>query len=927
MKSANSVSKYLLGLALGSTVLIGACDDTASNTSPPVADGGGFDTGVATDGGADTGVPGAAVDVHIPGLTAPVRAIYDEYGFLHISGKTDEDAFAAVGYFHAANRFFFMDFLRNAIRGTLGKMISAPGIVDRDVTSRTFFATPQGDPLPEKLVSQFDPVTKSAVDAYARGVNAWLADMRARRNGASLTPEYATLSTDIRDWEPADSMAVALYSLNDLSNNADSEVTLGRVAQKAAALPIPAKAGVAKTLSDLFLDFRATFDAYTIPAAKTPIAALDKTKKGLRKNGKPAPSGGRAPDVQELLADANRRLQTLPGASASRVAGDTGSNNWVIAGNRATGGRPLLANDPHLSLTNPSIWFPVEIDGKTGGTGKYHAAGGSFPGLPSIQTGHNESIAWGVTVAYWDLADVYLETLASASSVMFNGAPVNIVTKQVDFIDQGKKVTKTLAWVPHHGPIVSLDAGAGTAVTVRWVGHGGSTDAQAFLGLGLAGSIEEAKTALGFVTTANQNFIVADKAGKIGYFPYAKVPIRSWAGPIQQGKSPFLPMTGDGTREWGAPVAVADIPQIQDPPAGFIATANADITGDTANGSGLPATPATQPVQSVSRAEGTRLKRILDVITATGATNTVESMRLLQGDTKSLIAERIVPRLTAAAAAAPEGGFAPAAAATAAVVAALNAYQTGGTYTCPTGLDGLDSYTSPKTAAVDVARDSVGCATFHTALYALFEGAFGDELNDPGVALGKVAEGNMIPVLMRALANDVPTAGELFWLDGNAGHTTTRTEILQRAITKAGVVLASYGAASDDWRWGKMHTLTLRSPLSQPSIRLYDSDTYATAGGLFTVNVANPLSVSLTDLGQTGRQRFAHSNGPSIRTLIEVGTDTPHMKVTLPGGEDLHRDSKFYNNMVPRWASNTPVDFAFGAGAVKNIAVDISVKP
>jgi penicillin amidase len=385
----------------------------------------------------------------------------------------------------------------------------------------------------------------------------------------------------------------------------------------------------------------------------------------------------------------------------------------------------------------------------------------------------------------------------------------------------------------------------------------------------------------------------------------------------------------------GARGAVADIPQVQDPAAGFIATANGDITGATKNSSavapyGLPANPATQPVQSVSRAEGTRLQRILESITATGAANTVESMRLLQGDTKSLIAARIVPRLTAAAAAAPEGGFAPADAATVAVVAALNAYQTGGTYTCPTGLDGLDSYTSPKTAAVDVARDSVGCAAFHTALYALFEGAFGDELNDPGVALGGAAEGNMIPVLMRALDHDLPaTAGETFWVDNTLlpGHVTTRTEILQRAITKAGVVLASYGAASDDWRWGKMHTLTLRSPLSQPGIRLYDSDTYATAGGLFTVNVANPVKVSLTDLGPTGRQRFAHSNGPSIRTLIEVGTDTPHMKVTLPGGQDLHRDSKFYNNMVPRWASNTPVDFAFGAGAVKTIAVDISVKP
>ena len=924
MKPARSLSKSVLGMALCSVVIAACTDDNNNAVTPtPIAEAG-VDTGVAVDGGSDTSVPGTGVDLHIPGLTAPVHAVYDEFGFLHVSGKTDEDAFAAVGYFHAANRFFFMDFLRNAIRGTLGKMISAPGVVDQDVTSRTFFATPQGDPLPEKLVSQFDAPTKAALDAYSRGVNAWLADMRASRNGASLTPEYNVVSRDIRDWEPADSMAVALFSLNDLSNNAAAEITLGRVGQIAAGIA-GTKPAVAKALQDLYLDFRPTFDAYTIPAANTPFASLDKPKKGFRKGMNRRPFARPGSDVRELLAAANKRLETLPGA-ASKSAGDTGSNNWVIAGSRATNGRPLLANDPHLALTNPSIWFPVEIDGKTGGTGTYHAAGGSFPGLPTIQTGHNESIAWGVTVAYWDLSDVYLETLTSASTVNFNGASVAIVTKNVDFIDQGKKVTKTLAWVPHHGPIVSLDAMAGTAVTIRWRGHDGSTDAQGFLGLGRAGSIDEAKAALANITTANQNFIIADKAGKIGYFPYSKVPIRSWAAPAP-GSSPFFPLPGDGTREWGAPVALADIPQVQDPAAGFIATANGDITGAFKTGDPLTPAPGNKPIQTTARAEGTRIQRVLESITATGAANTIETMRMLQGDTKSLIAATIVPRLTAAAAAGPEGGF-TLDAATTAVVTALQNYQAGGTYTCPSGLDGLDPFTSPKIAAADVARDSIGCAAFHAALYALFEAAFGDELSDPAVALGSASSipSNTIPVLMRSLRSDTYNpASETFWIDGRVtDHTTTRTEILQRALTKAGPVLAPLGGI-DDWRWGKIHALTLRGLL--PGTHLFDSATYAIPGGLFTVDVASPESVNLDDNSPTNRLRFSSGHGPSIRTLIEVGTDGPHMKIQLPGGEDLHRESPFYNNMVARWVANTPVDFAFGAGAVKTPAVDLQVKP
>jgi penicillin amidase len=635
------------------------------------------------------------------------------------------------------------------------------------------------------------------------------------------------------------------------------------------------------------------------------------------------PFAAYSPAVQQVLASASARLATLPGALPSRGTGDHGSNNWVISGSRTTNGRPLVANDPHLALTNPSIWFPIEIDSKSnGGTGKFHAAGGSFPGSPTVQTGHNDAIAWGVTVTYWDLSDVYLETLTKGgTAVSFNGADVDLVTKNVDFFDQGKMVSRKLTWVPHHGPIVSVNAAAGTAVSVRWRGHDGSTDVQAFFELDRAGSIAEAKTALANITTANQNFVIADKSGKIGYFPYAKVPKRPWASSAP-GSSPFFPLTGNGTREWGEPVALSDIPQLEDPVAGFIATANTDMNGASMDGDPLNAPwTSNQPIQTVSRAEGTRLQRILQSIVATGKANTIETMRLLQGDTRSLIAATVVPRLTAAAA---EGGvvLSPQ---TQLVVNALTAWQTAGLYTCPTGLDGIGPKT-PKAADVAVARESVGCAAFHVALYALIDAAFGDELKDPAVALGGASPNNTIPVLMRSLRNDLyDPASETFWQDiTTTDHVTTRSEILQRALVTAGQVLSQLGQ-SDDWRWGKLHTLRLASPLSQPGFTTYDSDVYATPGGLFTVNVANPSSVNLSSGVASKQIDFSESSGPSIRTLIEVGTDSPHMKVSLPGGSDLHRKSKFYNNMVPNWLANTPVDFAFGPGAVKNVAADITV--
>jgi penicillin amidase len=912
MKHRPEVPNIVLGLAIAS-LAASACTEGSSHDQTVLLP--------------DAGPPAPSSQLTIPGLSAPVRAAYDEYGFLHISGHSDEDAFAALGYFHAANRFFLMDFLRHAIRGTLATLISAPGIVERDVMSRTFFATRQGDPLPERLVAQFDAATAAVYEAYTRGVNAWLADMRAERNGATLTAEYAALSHDIRDWQSADSAAVALFSLNDLSNFADVDVQLGQVAQKAQALA-SSKPAVAKTLQDLFLDFRPAFDAYTLPAANQPLALQNKSKWQSVPGFAASPLHANGPQgLAQLLAAASQKLAALPGLATGRTHADVGSNNWVIAGSRAAGGRPLLANDPHLQLSNPSVWFPVEIDGKTSGTGQYHAAGGSFPGIPAVQIGHNESIAWGTTVAYWDLADVYLEQLTSEATVLFNGASVPIVTRVVDFVDQGAQVSRTLAWVPQHGPIVALDAARGSAVTIRWRGHDGSTDARGFLELGRASSVAEARAALAHLTVADQNFVVADSSGEIGYFPYSEVPIRAWAGPTPGSDSPFFPLPGDGTREWGPAVALADLPQLQDPVSGFIATANGDITGASQLGDPLTPAPGAGPIQSVARAEGTRLQRILDAIAATGTGNTLETMRLLQGDTKSLVAQTVVPRLIAAAGAAPEAGFTPDAPPTREIVAALAAYQAAGTYSCPTGLDGLDPFDAPSSRDATEATEAIGCAAFHTALYALFDAAFGDELKDPEVGLGSALTTNMVPVLLRSLRNDsYDPASETFWFDENADHPTTRTEILQRALSKAGAVLATYGA-SDDWRWGRMHALTLKSPLSQPNLTAFDSGPYATPGGVLTVNVATPSSVDLNDTSPAARLRFAHTTGPSIRMLVELGADSPHMQISLPGGTDLHRESNFYNNLLPRWQSNTPVDFAFGAGALTSPALELELEP
>lgn len=843
-----------------------------------------------TGAGGGGGAGGGSSGVEIPGLSAGVHAVYDQNGILHLSCAADDDCFATLGYFHASNRFFFMDFVRNLVRGKLGKLVKAGDtVLSQDYENRQWFATTQGEPLEEKLYADASPEVRGHLDAYTRGVNAWIDDMRKGENGATLTTEYDFLyivKENIRDWEAPDSAAVGLYVMNDLSNNSAAELA------QAAAAPSFAPALAA----DLFSP-KPVFDAFTVTAANgpAPTSAVD--------DGKWAAFG-------PMLRDASARMDRIGGGSALRAAGETGSNNWVLSPSRTTNGHALLSNDPHLGLTNPSIWFPVELDAVSDGTGSYHVAGSTFPGVPAVLLGHNEHIAWGATVTYYDLADEYLETLsADGKSVIFNASEVPIVEKTFTFDDASTNtpVQKTFRWVPHHGPIVSEDAANGTAISIRWRGHDGGTDLDAFFGLGLAKSADEARLALEKVSVASQNFVVVDTDGDIGWYPYAKVPSRPWATPAL---GPWLPLPGDGTAEWGAPVPIADLPQLTNPPNGAIATANADMTGASADGD--ITNDGQAAMQAWSKADGTREQRILDLLDQGGNAHTVDTMHALQGDTYSLYGSFVVPLVLAA-----ENGQ-TLTADEQAVVDALTAWQ----LTCPTGLVGSDPVMATDSADPDETAESIGCSAFHATFFSIVDAALADEYAAATVDLDSSA----MLLVARALKDPASIAsGDLLWDDVSTSPAVeTRDDVLRKAVSTAAQFLAISGAPNT-WRWGRLHTLTLRSIYDSFGFATYNEGPYAAPGGLFTVNVANPRVRTLPEAGKPWD--FAFGSGPSIRFVVEAGPDRPHMSYELPGGSDLHRESPFYNNLMENWLVNKPIEFLFGKGAVTNPAVEVDVNP
>ena len=497
-----------------------------------------------------------------------------------------------------------------------------------------------------------------------------------------------------------------------------------------------------------------------------------------------------------------------------------------------------------------------------------------------------------------------VQTCALPISVIFNGAPVAIENVDYTFEVAGAApVTSTFQYVPHHGPIIAIDEDAGTALSVRWTGHDADTDVNFFLGLATSATVEDARDALHQVTTAGQNFVVIDRGGNIGWFPYMRLPTRPWLA-TQPELAPFLPLPGTGEAEWGPPIPYEDLPQALNPEAGFLATANNDMTGalqdgDETNGD-LPY------IQGVVD-EGYRHQRITQLLGARGD-HDLASMESIQSDVHSLLGEALVPEILALVNRddlAPDGQ---------AVYDAMTDWQ-GADFECRTGIAG----TAPDGPAdPDTAVSARGCLAFHATWGRLRDLVFGDELEAAGVDAPAQPS-----ALIFLLTED--SFNQAYWDDVSTAATIeTPAQIIATAIDGSGAFLREELGEPDAWLWGRLHTLRLTADLFNLLTDEFDSDTYTNDGGLFTVDVANPRNEIRDDYTQTA--------GPSMRLACQASEDGVGCTIELPGGQRHLRDSRFYtsgsNSMLPQWLANQPVPLIFSIDEAASAAVEtVHVEP
>lgn len=516
--------------------------------------------------------------IALQGLSRPVDVLRDRHGIPHIYAEAEWDAYFALGFVHAQDRLFQMDFARRIGQGRLSELLGPIGL-----SADEFIRTLDLRGASERAFVHLPPATRAVLEAYATGVNAFLA-----WNAKPLPPEFTLLAYRPERWRPADSILIIKLMALELSDNAVGEVINAELvrAQGPEALSafIP---GLPKTLPRL--------DAlYGLPEMATPGA----------------------------------------GAPATAVEGGA-SNDWVVDGSWTASGKPLLANDPHLPLTIPSIWYLAHLD-----IGGRPAVGASIPGIPGIILGRNDRIAWGYTTTGADVQDLYLERLNPDNPNEYltptGRAPIATREETIHvrfFGDERYTVRAT-----RHGPVLPPDfkplanfLPKDHMLAIAWPSL---SDIDGTVAAGHA--LTNAENCADFVHALQvfvapvQNMVCADVGGHIGFIAPGRIPIRK----PENDTLGLVPAPGwKAAYDWTGFIPFDALPQVNDPPSGYVATANNRIVG------------ADYPyVISYEWETDERVRRIDSLIEQSHA-HTVTSFASMQMDQVSLFAREVLPLL------------------------------------------------------------------------------------------------------------------------------------------------------------------------------------------------------------------------------------------------------------------------------------------
>jgi penicillin G amidase len=785
-------------------------------------------------------------EIKLDGLNGPVDVYRDKMGIPHIYASTPHDLFFAQGYVHAQDRFWQMDVSRHIGSGRLSEMFGKSPL-SKDLFLRTLGWARVG----EQELKMLSPKDLARMQAYADGVNAYLADHKG--NTASL--EYSIVSLlapgyEPEPWTPLNSITWGKAMAWDLGKSRlSSEV---------------ARSILLKTLTPEQLA-----DLYPPYPKENPYIVNDFVL-GASLQQQESQLAAQTPDISSLFSSIAQKEKSLDGI-LDPGSESIGSNNWVISGQLTATGKPMLANDMHLDQQIPSIWYQDDLHClPVSEECPFDVSGFSFPGVPGVVAGHNQRIAWGFTNVGPDVIDLYIEKINPENPNQYevNGKWVDmtLVEESIKIAGQNEPVKLSVRYT-RNGPIISdtydplkqqrddkepnftqksgIQLPATYAISMRWTALEPNHLIDAILGINTAGNWDEFRAAASNFAVPAQNMVYADVDGNIGYQTPGWIPIR------KSGYDGSLPTPGwTDDSQWQGYIPFDKLPRTFNPKAGFIVTANNQIIG-----------PDYPYLITTDFNRGYRARRITDLIANASAPITLDYIKQMHGDNMDLSAAFLVP--------------------------ALMKVDLGDAH-----LDEVRSGLTNWDHRMNM--DSAPAALYASFFYHVLARGFRDDLPKDYWPDG---DARWTLVVKNLIAQP-----DSFWWDDKT--TTDKKENLNDILRLAFADSVSelekrFGKDTSKWNWGNMHTLTLThttlGDLGIPPIEaLFNRGPFRTGGGSIMVNATG------WDTSLEVPAAYAVGSLPSERVIYDLSNLNNSVAIHTTG-ESGHAYNKHYVDMTDLW--------------------------
>ena len=760
--------------------------------------------------------------ITLSGLRAPVHVYRDSYGIPHIVAANDHDLYFAAGFATAQDRLWQLEMIRLAVRGELSTLLGDTSRhVDRFMKTLEFYETGQ------KIVKAASQNTQNILSAYVDGINQFITQADGK-----YPVEFVLLNWKPHLWTAADVAAYGRLMSWELSFAWFVEWTAHDIRQKLGA----------RRANELFSDY---------PPSWPTILSKEDMK-----------MDGNLSQFRKANADL-RNFLNWRGASF-------GSNNWVISGKKSKTGKPLLANDPHLPLANPSVWYAMQLVAPG-----VNVTGFSLAGTAGIVIGHNEHVAWGFTNVMADDADFYIETINPVDSTQYltDGKWKKMIVRKDSVVSRSGQVYRFNRFDTRHGPVISdvndLIKGTRKVVALKWTGYLISDETNAVYKMDRASNWKEFVDALRDYRSPAQNIVFADDGGNIGYWCTGAIPIR-------KGFTGMYPLNGStSATNWSGFIPFNQLPHVINPPEGFVATANNRVTprGYPYYISNLWEPPA-------------RIQRIREMLTAKEKLSELD-FEMIQLDVLSPFARDVTKE----------------------VLKALG--------TEPVLDDSLQiAYKFFKGWDSEMRRESTAAAIFQVFLVHILKNTFQDELGAKlyqdfiefaGIPIQDLQKFLMLP--KSRWFDDVRTSEKV---------ETKKDQILKSLHEAIRDLTQRFGAKPIKWRWDKLHRITFRHLLGNEPLmkKIFNVGPFPLGGGLTTVNNARYRLTKPYDCWV----------GPSMRQIVDF-TDLTTMKMILPPGEAGHPLSVHFRDQAKMWVNGLYLDCKSDIKQVQEEGKELVLEP